>query len=199
MALGPLVVLERSLCPRALEDRVPRHQVVIAGDVLAASLRRLPSLVPHRSVEHPHAQETARALAMLAPSLFAQPVQERPSGAVGAPIVPLGGGFRLALEVRGTGPVVLALGHEREPLPVVEWTVTGRTLLHLVKPDAAGDGAPRYAMQGIDLDDLVAGLVPIAPSSADTSRARTILRTLGRATGSRGGVAVPVERVDPGR
>ena len=177
--LGPIVALERVLCPRERAGDYPERQVVVAGDILAASLRHLPKLVPHRTADFPEAQQICRTLASISGRVFARGVSRRTSAAIGPVLVPLADGFSLSLEVRGTGPVVIGLKHGSEPVPLVEWTVTQTTRLHLVQPGAGRHGRPRYYMKGIDLRDMVDGLLPIPRSNEATGRARTLIARIG--------------------
>lgn len=177
--LGPLVVLERVLCPRAKDREYPRRRLVVVGDVLRDSLERLPAHVPRRMIQMPQAREAALTLAALAPRLFAKGILPRPAGAVGALVFPLGGDFRLMVRDDPRGPVTLGLMRGSSDVPAVEWVVGARTTLHLVRPDGGRHGGPRYFLKGLDLEDLVRPLLPLRLAPRARRRARVVLRGLG--------------------
>ncbi len=190
MQLGPVAVLERALCPRAAVATYPARKVVICGDVLGASLQLLSKTVPRHLSDFPAAGRIADGLAAMADRLFAPGTASRPSGSVGAVIIQLAGGYRLHLEVRGSGPLALALVPPQASLPVVEWTVdSSTTRLHLVQPDAGRNGRPRYSMRGVDLRSMVGRVFPFENCSRDVSRARRLIVEAGAI--DRPGVARP--------
>ncbi len=179
--VGPILVLERALCPSKKTKRYPARQVVVMGNVLGASLEMLPKRVPKHSFDFPLAHRNALQLAAQAKYLFPFGVQRRPKGALGVQVIGLARGYSLQLEVRGKGPVVIGLFHSAQQVPLAEWTVTTTTRLHLVKPDGGRDGRPRYFMRGIDLKPMIGDFAPVYRSTADLSRARRILREMGAA------------------
>lgn len=179
LPLGPLIVLERVLCPRAKHLEYPRRRLVVVGDVLQASLERLPAHVPRRMIQMPQAREAALTLAALAPRLFREGILPRPAGAVGALVFPLGGDFRLVVQDDPQGPVTLGLMRGTSDVPAVEWVLGARTTLHLVRPHGGRHGGPRYFLKGIDLEDLVRPLLPLRLAPREQRRARTLLRILG--------------------
>ena len=61
-AARPILALDRALCPRRDTADWPERRVVIAGDILAESLRRLTEHVPPHVVQFPQAPEAAAAL-----------------------------------------------------------------------------------------------------------------------------------------
>lgn len=178
-ALGPVLVLERVLCPAALHDRFPERRALVVGDVLALSLFRLPTAVPRHATEFREARQVVDALAALTPRLFRRGVVGRADGAIGPLTLPLDGGFSLRIDVRARGPVAIGLFSADRAVPFVEWTIAETTRLHLVEPEGGAGGAPRYAFEGLVLRDLVEPLCPARTSSRDTGRARAMLASLG--------------------
>lgn len=166
--LGPLLGLRAVLRPRE-DDRYPEARIVLAGDVLAASLRQLPQRVPPHPVQFPQAPEAAQRLAELAGVLFAPGITERSARAQGPLVLALPHEWRLRVEV-GAGDGLLSLGLYRadSAVPAVEWTVNRvRTELHLVRPLGGQDGGPRYFLRGFDLGDDIRALWPFVASADD--------------------------------
>lgn len=187
--LGPLIVLERALCPVRRQGEYSRTRLIIAGDPLADSLRLLPNHIPPQSVELPEAPRTAAILAQFASTLFRRGRIERPAGALGALVFPLTGGYRLGVDELRGGPVWLSLYRGPSEVPVVEWRIDVRTTLHLVRPEGGRNGLPRYYLRGIDLTDATRDLLALPRSAQATARARDVLRSLG--------ARAPVMRADP--
>jgi hypothetical protein len=179
VALGPLIVLRRALCPQARQRESPASWLVVAGDVLGASLRLLPDHVPPQPVQFPQAPEAAANLAQGAPMLFPSGVIERPAGAIGALVFALAGDFRLMVEERRDGPIWLGLYRGDADVPVVEWCIEHRTTLHLVRPNGGLGGLPRYYLRGIDLSGQTRSLLPLPRTAFTIERARATLRALG--------------------
>lgn len=178
-AIGPLIILHRALCPRREAGAFPSSWLAIAGDVLAASLRRLPDHIPPQSIEFPQAPRAAANLAQSAAALFPPGRLERPRGAVGALVFPLVSDFRLTVEEQRDGPIWVGLYRGGAEIPVVEWRVQHRTTLHLLRPEGGRNGLPRYYLRGIDLTDDTSPLVPVPTTALSWKRARTTLRVLG--------------------
>jgi len=178
-AMGPLIVLQRAVCPNERARTHCRSRLVIAGDPLAESLRRLPRHIPPQSVELPHAPRVAAALAQLSSNLFPTGHVERPTGAVGALVFGLTGGYRLGIDERPGGPLWLGLYRGAADVPMVEWRVEGRTTLHFVRPEGGRNGLPRYYLRGIDLTDSTRELLPVARDELTRTRAREVLRSMG--------------------
>jgi hypothetical protein len=166
--LGPVLGLRAILHPRDGVEH-PRSRVVVAGDVLASSLRRLPAHVPREPVQFPQAPEAAQRLAGLAGELFAKGRIERPVHAKGPLVLPLPHEWQLRA-ARGLTSGFLTLGLYRadSTVPVVEWTVSPtRSELHLVRPFGGEHGGPRYFLRGIDLGDLLRELWPGSATADD--------------------------------
>lgn len=164
---GPLLGLRSVLRPGG-DERFPASRVVVAGDALAASLRRLPAHVPPQPVQFPQAPEAACRLAELAGTLFAGEV-ERPAHARGPLVLALPQEWRLSFD-RGVlpGTLTLGLGRAGGDVPAVEWTISRtRTELHLVRPFDGHNGGPRYFLRGIDLSADLAALWPCRASGDD--------------------------------
>lgn len=178
--LGPMVVLERVLCPRSLQPSYARVRLVIVADVLAASLQRLPRRAPRKSVQFPQASEAAETLAFLSDRIFPKRTIPRPVTAIGELWFELSGGFRLNV-VANDDIVVIGLYGETSETPAVEWTVGGRTELRFVRPFASREGyrGPRYFLRGLDLQDLVKPLLPIQVGGRDVLRARKVIQAIG--------------------
>lgn len=178
--VGPLVVLERILCPRSLRSEYTRSRLVIVADVLAASLRRLPQHTPRKSVQFPQVREAAETLARLSNKIFPTHPIPRPVSAMGEMWFELPMGFRLHAAAR-EHCVVVGLYRETSSTPAVEWIVGGRTELHFVRPFASHKDyrGPRYFMRGLDLRDLVQPLLPIQVGGQDTAHARKVIQAIG--------------------
>jgi len=177
---GPLLGLRPVLRP--LDDQsVPEGRLVIAGDLLAASLRRLPGHVPPAPVQFPQAPEAAQRLAELAASLFAAGSIERPARARGPLVLALPQEWRLRVEA-DAGATLLRLGLLRADaaLPAVEWTANRtRTELHLVRPLGGVDGSPRYFLRGLDLAAEARALWPWTATQDDLRWLDQFLARLG--------------------
>jgi len=178
--MGPIVVLERSLCPKPLRSEYAKLRLVVVADVLAASLRRLPKHAPRRSVQFPQVREAAETLAAWSDRIFPARAIPRPAGAIGALWFELPGGFRLNV-VAGEHAVVIGLYRETSATPAVEWVIGGRTEIHFVRPCASDRGyrGPRYFLRGLDLRDLVRPLLPIQVGGRDVVRARKVIQAIG--------------------
>ncbi len=178
--LGPMIVLERVLCPKPLESDYAKVRLAIVADVLAASLRRLPQHTPRGSVQFPQARKAAETLAVLSDRIFPTQPIPRPVGAIGELWFELAAGFTLNV-VAGDHTVVIGLYGETSETPAVEWLVGGRTELRFVRPFASRNGyrGPRYFLRGLDLGDLVQPLWPIQVGSQDIARARSVIRAIG--------------------
>jgi hypothetical protein len=188
---GPLVVLDRVVAPAEPDPREPRpaeRAVVVSGDVLHASLRRLPMMVTRERVQFPRARDVALTLAREADRIVPLGVAMRPPQGLGEMLVPLGSGFALSVEVldpaKVHGSIRLGLTRPQAARPVVEWTIRGgRTEAHLVRPSDRDEGrtnGPRYVLRGQRLDDLCGGVFPCGPTDADRLvSGRQLLRRLG--------------------
>ncbi|MEM7199553.1 MAG: hypothetical protein AAF628_04765 [Planctomycetota bacterium] len=183
---GPMVALERELCPVARVADLPPRRLVVLGDLLVESLQRLPGHVPPASVQMPQAPEAAQTLAALATRLFpAGRVVERPAGAVGDLVVPLIAGFRLQVEERVGGVFWLGLHRGDSGLPAVEWRAGPSPTLHLVRPFGGRQGVPRHFLRGLRLVADAATLLGAPRSATVGPRLTRVLRGLGAAPPSR--------------
>ena len=176
-AAGPMLALERVLCPSDLADRYPRRRVVVLGDVLADSLQELPAHAPRRSAQFPQAYEAARRFAALG-YLFGG-VTQRPMGAVGELWMELADSYRLKLEVGQGDVVTIGLYGADSATPGLEWVVATRTTVHFVRPNAALGNGPRYFQRGIDLREIVTDLVPVPNVRRQRVRVAQVLGNLG--------------------
>ena len=176
-AAGPLLALERVLCPRDLENQYPRRRVVVLGDVLARSLLELPDHAPRRSIQFPQTHEAALRFAALG-YLFGG-VTQRPLGAVGELWIELADEYRLNVAVGTGGVITIGLYREGSGTPGLEWVVASRTTLNFVRPNADLGNGPRYFLRGIDLRDFVTDLVPIPNSRRQRVRVAQMLGNLG--------------------
>ena len=99
---GPVLALERVVCPKALGAKYPKRRVVILADVLAVSLKLLPDHAPRRSVQFPQVEEAASRFAALSTKLFRGNIQ-RPLGAVGEAVVSIGRSISIEAGDRWSG------------------------------------------------------------------------------------------------
>jgi len=183
--LGPVLCLERSLCPSNSRAAYPERGVVIIGEILRASLVRLAGTIPGKTVEFPQAPEAAATLARIAPALFRDGGRVQAPASPGVMLFALAGGFRLRVTVRGRS-VYLGLQHLDSEVPVAEWTVTGHTRLQLVRPGGGSGGRPRYYLKGLEVSRRGSDYLQAQQSFLDEERARSLLVELG---------AVPLGRV----
>jgi hypothetical protein len=185
--LGPLLGLRAILRPRD-DARFPAARFVLAGDVLAASLRRLPAHVPPHPVQFPQAPEAAQRLADMAGVLFARGDIARAAHGKGPLVLALPQEWRLHVELGAArGFFTLGLARADATIPAVEWTVTPtRTELHLVRPAGSVNGSPRYFLRGLDLSADVRALWGGVASADDRAWAENeLLRLGGRALRNR--------------
>ena len=177
---GPILGLRAVLRPRD-DVRFPAARFVLAGDVLAESLRRLPAHVPRKPVQFPQAPEAAQNLADLAAVLFAPATIERNARTRGPLVLALPQEWRLHVELgAATGLLTLGLYRADTAVPAVEWTVNPvRTELHLVRPFGGENGSPRYFLRGLDISDDVRALWPFGSLAEDKRWAEQELLRLG--------------------
>lgn len=174
---GPVVALSRVLGPSDQARRLPARRLVIVGDVLAKSLALLPEHAPRKSVQFPQVTEAAQKFAALAP-LFSRHVSRLP-GAVGQLWFRLDDQYRLKLSATERGVLTIGLYGSRSLIPGVEWIVASRTTIHFVRPDGGTRGGPRYFMRGLDIRDVVDGLLPIPGTVNLRSQVAKLVRTMG--------------------
>ncbi|MCA8955763.1 MAG: hypothetical protein KDC87_06805, partial [Planctomycetes bacterium] len=187
---GPVIGLERVLCPQGDRDRVPTRRLVVLGDVLADSLKLLPAHAPRKSVQFPQVAEAARRFADLG-ALFDHH-HWRPPGAVGELWVSLGEEYRIKVHADEAGRVILGLfGATGDQVPGVEWTFGARDELHFVRPTGGTHGGPRYFMRGIDLRTLLHGVVPCTDPIASRAGLVQLLSRLGGRMNQKLKVGVP--------
>ena len=195
--LGPLAACERIFGPR--DGDAPERAAIVVGDVLAVSLSELHMHAKLHAANDPALQQRCTLLAGLAAKLFPPGTESaRPMTAVGEAVIPLPLQSHLRIAVRGSGPVALELHGPKHDVPLLEWTVTNTTHLHVVTEDPERSGGIRYAMQGLDIGRATAPIwAGDRASSSEVSRARNWLRGIGRAGNATAPVAVPP--ADPGR
>lgn len=176
-AAGPLIALQRVLCPRDRMAKTPRRRLVILGEVLVASLALLPDRAPPHSVQFPQVKEAAQKFAALG-YLF-EGLTPRPPGAVGELWFQLRDEYRLKVESTQAGVLVVGLYRATSGIPGIEWTISGRTELHFVRPDGGTSGGPRYFLRGIDLRELVEGVLPGRQTGGQRAQVNRVVRALG--------------------
>ncbi len=176
-ASGPLLALQRVLCPEEEAGNYPEQRLVIIGDVLAASLRLLPGHAPKKSVQFPQVMEVAQRLSSFSDELFPKRILTTPPGSIGEPWIELAGGFRLITRV-SEGPVMIGLYKETSDTPVVEWQIGGSSKLFFVRPFGGSMGGPRYFLRGLDLRRQVDAVWPIPETFADRKKVRELVQKL---------------------
>jgi hypothetical protein len=176
-AAGPLIGLERVLCPSNLTRKSPRRRLIILGEILVESLGMLPAHAPRRSVQFPQVKAAARKFAAL--SYLFQGMTPRPPGAVGQLWFQLRDEYRLKIESTQAGVLIIGLHRTGTDIPGVEWTISGRTELHFVRPSGGTDGGPRYFLRGIDLRMQIEGLLPGRQTGGHRAQVNRIVRALG--------------------
>jgi hypothetical protein len=177
--LGPLLGLERVLCPARKSTAAPAAFIAVVGDVLTASLERLPARMPAVSIEFPEAPQVAANLAQGAPLLFPAGRLARPAGVAGELVFPLAHGFRLVVEERPGADLWLCLCGAGTDIPVVEWEIGARTTMHLVRPDGGASGGPRWFLRGIDVTDATRAAPPLPNALPAAAQMKRIVRSLG--------------------
>ena len=134
IALGPMVVLERTLVPEAERDAVPEQRLVVLTEPLRKSLARMPR--QHRETQ----TSVRRAVAAIA-AVSERSEQIFPAGAALRRAErdrlrwSLAGGFELQLELDGPLAPRLQLFTGRAPLPMVEWTLGAAGAAYLTNPN----------------------------------------------------------------
>ena len=176
-AAGPLVALKRVLCPKAARRESPARRLLVLGDVLAASMEMLPEHAPAKSVQYPQVREAAHKFAAMG-RLFARPIA-RPASAVGELWFQLPEDYRLKVEATAQGVLMVGLFGPAGPVPGVEWTLSGRNLIHFVRPTGGLRGGPRYFMRGISMEDLIGKTLPGRSSHVQRARVVECVRSLG--------------------
>ena len=176
-AAGLLVGLERVLCPKNSMQRTPRRRLVILGGLLAESLAKLPSHAPQRSAQFPQVKEAALRFAALG-YLF-RGMTARPPGAVGELWFQLRHEYRLKVESTQNGILVIGLYRGAAPIPGVEWTISGKTEIHFVRPVGGTRGGPRYFLRGIDLGKSIKSLLPDRETCANRAQVNRVVAALG--------------------
>jgi hypothetical protein len=179
LPLGPLLVLERVLCPVVERGEYPAQRAIVCADPLAESLRALPEHVPAHRVQFPQAIEAAANLAELAPRLFPRGMRARPPGPSGAMVFGLPYDFRLTIAAPPQGPARIGLTRGDADVPIVEWLVGPRTTLQLVRPGGGIHGGARYFLDGLDLTAQARALLEVRTTAQGSDRARDVLRALG--------------------
>lgn len=174
---GPMLILDRALCHKDLTRNFPERRVVIAGDLLAASLEDLPKAQERVGGKHPSLLLATRQLAELSEALFAPGYLIRPPGTVGALVLPLGGGYGLIPRLRDA-QLVIGLCAQGQEVPLVEWITAARSELYLLRPGEGPDGGRPFG-RPVDLTRGCERLLRADRSEADITRAREILVALG--------------------
>ena len=174
---GPILALSRVLCPERQANLAPVHRLVIAGGVLAKSLKLLPDHAPRKSVQFPQVEEAARRFAALS-YLFSRDVARLP-GSVGELWFPLADQYRLKISTSDRGVISIGLYRGASDIPGVEWLVASRSTIHFVRPDGGASGGPRYFMRGIDIRRLIEDSAPAPATPGSRQRVAAVMRALG--------------------
>ncbi len=177
--VGPILVLERLLCPLANESMGPAHRAVIIGEALAQTLMALRMSIPRKTVEFPQAPEAVGTLAEIVPKLFPARAIEESVATPGMMQIPLYDDFRLRVTVAKSRTVFIGLYRRSSMVPVVEWSISGRTRLQLVRPGGGEVRGPRYYLKGVELEIAMSDLLETNQNFRDVERARGILEQLG--------------------
>lgn len=134
IALGPLVVLERTLVPVAQRDATPERRLVVLTDPLRESLARMPR-------QHRETQANVRRAVAAVTAVSERSAQIFPAGAALHRAErdrlrwSLAAGFELQLELDGPLAPRLQLFPGRAPLPMVEWTLGAAGAAYLTNPN----------------------------------------------------------------
>jgi hypothetical protein len=144
VALGPLIALDRVLCPRRSERDLPAHRLVLLAEPLLQSLKTLPDEVGKVDPLIAQAVDSVIALNQTAAAVFS--VAGKPPRRIGEDGLryALGQGYELSFSARGNGPLRVALHEGMAPDPFVEWSVSYISELHLMHPERAGGKTSRY-------------------------------------------------------
>jgi len=133
MAIGPLLILERTLVPKTRLDDTPRERLVLLTDPLRKSLARMPR--QHRETDKP----VRRAVAAVA-AVADRGDQIFPGGAALRRAEHdrlrwlLGGGFELQLDLDRSPQPTLQLFAGRSPMPMVEWIMSTTAAAYMTNP-----------------------------------------------------------------
>jgi hypothetical protein len=173
--IGPILVLERVLCPVTDESETPARTAVIIGEALASTLHALRRSIPRKTVEFPQAPEAVETLAKLAPKLFPVGVTQESVATSGMMQIPLFADFRMRVTVADSKTVFIGLFRRSSMVPVVEWSIAGRTRLQLVRPGGGKERGPRYYLRGVELEKPMTEFLETNQNFRDLNRARSIL------------------------
>ncbi len=185
VAIGPFLVLERVLAPRALlQDRtphavepLPERAVVLLGDVLAIGQLRVGQHARVEAANRPELFQRAEALSGLTQRIL-PPGQRfvRPETGREEPIVAVGAGFRLEVRTEIGRPLAVNLWAPNQDAPILEWSYTNETIVHLITVES--DQRAHYAMQGLRLGSLGRRTLPYPTTSTVQGRARRVIHDL---------------------
>jgi hypothetical protein len=156
IALGPLVTLERVLTAKGREAAVPERHLVVLTTPLVQAMAAL--LRQHRTPD-PEVRSAAAAVAAVVDrgdAVFAAGAALRRAEARDLRWV-LRGGYELRLELEGQSAPRLALHAGQDPLPMVEWTLTGGSAAFLGNPRRE-PGAGRWHGNGVRLPAIAGDL-----------------------------------------
>lgn len=177
--LGPILVLEQALCPLQLQGRMPNKRVMLIGELLAKSLLALKHTIPRKTVEFPQAPEAVSTLARMVPQLFPEGALRELFANDGTMQIALFNSFRIRVTVGESQTVFIRLLRGSSRVPVVEWTISSRTRLQLVRPGGGEVTGPRYYLRGVELEQPMNSLLETNQNFRDLTRARGILEELG--------------------
>lgn len=186
VAWGPIIVMERILCPEVQASSLPERYLVVVADALIQSLRQLPRKFSRKALEFPEATGISQSLGRQALEIFGR--ETSPLRRVETELLRLGmdSGFELSLHVSDVGPVLLSLHSGEDARTLVEWTIGNSTELHMVRPDGGTAGEPRYFRSGLPVPEARA--LSLRSGYAEQEEGRRMLRDMG-AVSLRAGVA----------
>jgi hypothetical protein len=156
VGLGPLLTLERELCPRAAERDLPAGRLVLLVEPLLQSLQKLPGQVGKVDPMVAAAVDAVVELNRTATVVFA--VTGPPPRRVEHKEVryALADGYEVTFSTKGSG-LRMDLRHG-EDQPIVEWTLGYISELHLLHPEHLGGKTSRYWGRAIPMAQADPGL-----------------------------------------
>lgn len=148
---GPVLVLERQLCAEDQRERLPETQIVLHGDPLRESLARLSFRYASPRGDFPQLDQLARGLTNAATAIF-PPGHHELSVSGTQPLRIQLGNFELAVGAVGTAPMRLGLRADpASEFPLVEWTLSRRHKLEVLRPNAVDKPGRRYYDRGLEV------------------------------------------------
>jgi hypothetical protein len=173
IAAGPLVTLERCLCPKGHEAEQPERRLALLTAPMITSLQELQSRRVRADPQSFHTLRTVSGVVANAQQIFAaKGLAVRVDR--NQPRYSLLGGFEVAIEAPAGDPMRITLHAGMEKQALAEWTLGYFAQLRLLGADPEGSGAARYLPNSVRLPDVVPELTARA-GLRELAEVRTVL------------------------